>query len=177
MKVRAARLEDAHVVADIFVRSARIEFPETLPASWLERLSVEAEAKTYAKLIESEDSTVFVAESEEGVIGYAVSAPVSVPDRVPSDTYPGEVMGIFILRSGQRHGWGRALIRAVAEDMLERGRQGMVVYTQRENGAARRFYEKLGAVAIDEITRDFDGVDVVEIGYGWSDLRQLVVPA
>ena len=46
--------------------------------------------------------------------------------------------------SAQRQGVGRALMSAVARDLLARGHASATLWVLEGNGSARRFYEALG---------------------------------
>lgn len=64
--------------------------------------------------------------------------------------------------------WWRRLRRRSA-----RGAAGMIVWVIAGNKAARAFYERLGAELVIEQAFQWDGMDLVEAGYGWRNLEAL----
>ncbi len=53
-------------------------------------------------------------------------------------------------------------------------RHGLIVWVIAGNKAARAFYEKLGAELLIEQPFTWDGMELVEAGYGWRNLDSLV---
>jgi ribosomal protein S18 acetylase RimI-like enzyme len=63
-------------------------------------------------------------------------------------------------------------------DLIERGFSAAALWVLRDNPRARRFYEYHGGQIIAEREDIRDDVVLVELAYGWSDLKesnQLVV--
>ena len=57
------------------------------------------------------------------------------------------------------------------------GAHGLIVWVIAANKAARAFYERLGAEILVEQPFTWDGMDLVEAGYGWRDLPPSPRPA
>ena len=51
---------------------------------------------------------------------------------------------------------------------------GLIVWVIAGNKPARAFYEKLGAELLIEQPFTWDGMELVEVGYGWRNLDSLV---
>jgi RimJ/RimL family protein N-acetyltransferase len=49
----------------------------------------------------------------------------------------------------------------------------LLVWVLAGNQAARKFYERLGARLLIEQPFSWDGMDLLEAGYGWRDLSAL----
>ncbi len=67
-------------------------------------------------------------------------------------------------------------MRVVAERLAEDGITTLLVWMLRENHAARRFYAALGGQFVREQPALFEGMLLMDAGYGWLDtatLRQL----
>ena len=58
--------------------------------------------------------------------------------------------------------------------ILKLGATGLIVWVIAGNRMARNFYESLGAQLLVEQPFNWDGMDLVEAGYGWRDLGLLI---
>jgi hypothetical protein len=65
----------------------------------------------------------------------------------------------------------------VAAAQRAHGAKGLIVWVIAGNKAARAFYEKLGAELLVEQPFTWDGMELVEAGYGWRNLDSLVAAA
>ena len=61
----------------------------------------------------------------------------------------------------------------VAAAQRAHGATGMIVWVIAGNKGARAFYERLDAELVLEQPFSWDGMDLVEAGYGWRDLGAL----
>ena len=80
---------------------------------------------------------------------------------------------IYLARDHQRSGIGTRLLGAVAGTLQTRGATGLLTWVIAGNRTARTFYEQLGATLLVEQPFQWDGLDLVEAGYGWTDLGAL----
>ena len=82
-----------------------------------------------------------------------------------------EIATLYVLRSAQGTGLGRALFTAGARVMAARGAGVLVLWVLRDNLHARGFYERLGGV-VDRAGEEFVGGAVVpSVRYRWPDLK------
>ena len=88
-----------------------------------------------------------------------------------------ELSAVYLKRDYQRAGLGHRLVGAVVEAQRAQGATGMIVWTIAGNKPARAFYEQLDAELLIEQPFQWDGMDLVEAGYGWRDLSTLVAAA
>ena len=65
------------------------------------------------------------------------------------------------------------MLQKVARVCQAQGATGLLVWVIAGNQPARRFYEQLGATLLAEQPFSWDGMDLVEVGYGWRDLSAL----
>ena len=72
-----------------------------------------------------------------------------------------------------RRGLGRRLVAAVVAAQRAQGATGVLTWVIAGNRGARAFYERLGAQWLIEQPFQWDGMDLVEAGYGWRDLDAL----
>lgn len=88
--------------------------------------------------------------------------------------FAGEIGAIYILRSQQGGGMGRALMSLMARDLMARPVSGASLWVLRENVGARGFYEDLGGAIITEKEVAESDTTLHEVAYGWSDLAHLI---
>ena len=81
---------------------------------------------------------------------------------------------IYLLQEHQGGGVGRRLATAAAQGMLNAGMTSMMLWVLEDNHNAKRFYEVLGGAAVDRKCIQIGGVELVEIAYGWRDVRNLL---
>lgn len=117
---------------------------------------------------ESLDPTrvVHVAELGGRIVGFAGGgrARVSAPPG-----YSGEVYALYVHPAQQGRGIGRRLLKVAAEGLVERGLMPIVIWTLFDNPQSRGFYESRGGVVIGEKREPFDGYELHEVAYGWTD--------
>ena len=68
---------------------------------------------------------------------------------------------LYVLPQGQRGGYGRALLEAVAKTALQAGQQRLRLDVNFQNPAIG-FYERLGFRKVDEVTTDIGGGFLME---------------
>jgi GNAT superfamily N-acetyltransferase len=142
-----------------------------LPEPMLARMSIASEAIRWQRILDRPrawgEAISFVADQHGSVVGYG-SCSDQRSQVLRERGFGGEISELYVLRSAQRQGVGSGLMRAMAEALLERGHQGMSLWVLEQNQAARQFYERLGGTAIAE-----KRTDLLEVAYGWADLRPL----
>jgi ribosomal protein S18 acetylase RimI-like enzyme len=169
-RLRPARTTDAPAIAKVQVASWRTTYQGLVPAEYLETMTVEEHTTRWARLLREPAhlELTFVVETAEGVVGFAMGG----RERDGDPRYRGELYAIYLLRESQRHGYGRWLVEAVAAGLVRRGLTSMLVWVLRDNWPARAFYERLGGTFLREHDLDFGaGFSVVEVAYGWPDVR------
>ncbi len=93
------------------------------------------------RLMSTREATL-AAEGHRGLVGY-VSAQRT---RGRTQRDEAEIATLYLLRSAQGTGLGRALFIAGARVMAARGAGALVLWVLRDNLNARGFYERLGGV-------------------------------
>jgi len=91
----------------------------------------------------------------------------------PKHDINAELIAIYLRREFQRVGLGRRLVGAVIDAQSAHGATGLLTWVIAGNKAARAFYESLGGELIVEQPFQWDGMDLIEVGYGWRDLPAL----
>lgn len=170
--VRAASPQDAAAIARVRIDAWRATYRGTIPDAYLDAMSLEESAAFWRRILDagSPNATVFVAEEDGEVIGFAAGN-----RRDPPKLGCGaELSAIYVRADRKRQGIGRRLVAAVAAVARSRLADGLVVFVIADNRAARAFYENLGAELLLEQPFEWDGIPLVEAAYGWRDLDPLV---
>ena len=66
------------------------------------------------------------------------------------------------------------MVQKVARTLQAQGSNSLLVWVIAENAIARNFYEELGGALLLEQKFSWDGLDLMEAGYGWRDLSVLM---
>lgn len=164
--VRTAYPDDAAAIARVHVASWRSTYRGLLPDDFLTSLSEPGYAERWRRTLSDGSSLVYVAESAQGVIGFASGG----RERAGEDGYSGELYAIYILEEAQGRGHGRRLVQAVAGGLRELGLTNMIVWVLRENAPARRFYERLGGVYVRQQPITIGSTLLQEVSYAWKSL-------
>jgi len=170
--IRSAVPADAASIAKVHVDSWRETYTGLMPAAFLAKLSYEQREKVWDRiLVQPELTGVFVAIDETGDLVAFVSGG---SERDGDLEYNGELYALYALKRGHGRGTGRALFLAMVKWLVAHGWDSMMVWVLDTN-PARGFYEHLGGVACREKVDDRGEVKLCEIGYGWKDIRSLVL--
>jgi ribosomal protein S18 acetylase RimI-like enzyme len=175
-QVRVATPDDAHGLARMHVASWRETYTGILPDKMLSSLSVEARAVRWADILREpgteRSAVVYLAEHEGTIIGLG-SCGAQRTENLKHKGYDGEVTAIYVLREFQKRKIGTRLFRAMSLDLKRRGFGAAALWVLRDNLRARRFYERYAGQIIAEREDVRDGVVLVELAYGWPDLKEL----
>lgn len=154
MKIREARLEDASAIARVHIDAWHETYQGIIPDSYLAQLSHAKRTKQWEQMLV--DQRVYIAVSGEEVVGFAQGGPSR------SDTREGELYAIYVLRTSQGLGLGKALFQRIASDLSEY--KTMQVSVLRDNPACQ-FYERFGDQVIEESMIERGGVELVQRVY------------
>lgn len=171
MIIRPAELADAAGIAKAHVDTWRTTYVGIVSDERLATLSYEQSEQRQRKhlLDATEAHFYYVAEDDDGrIVGFAVGG----PERGGDATHKGEINGMYILASHQRRGIGRRLVAAAATHLLAHDIESMLIWVLADN-PSRRFYEVLGGRLVKETEIEIGGEMLVEVAYGWQDIRSL----
>ena len=139
MKVRAATPDDADAIARIHVDTWRAAYRGQIPESYLDALSVEQRARTWAStLARPGPGRVLVTEPLTGFCFYG-------PSRDGEDGVA-EIFALYVRPDSWRQGAGRLLCDEALRDARSRECTSMTLWVLQTNERARRFYERIGYV-------------------------------
>lgn len=172
--IREAVPEDAGAIARVHGRARQTAYAGLLPAEGLKRLDENYPLRVEqwrADLCDPERFLArFVAVAGDVVVGFACGEKAR-PSNLP---YEGFLSKVYILDAYQQKGIGRRLVCAVAQALLARGIDSMMVRVFKDN-ANRLFYEALGGMYLGEIDHEVEGKVYKLAGYGWENLGGLIL--
>ena len=173
LRLRRATSDDAAAIGRVQYDTWRSSYRGLVPDALLDRLDPLRWERLSARALAATDPArvAYVAEVGGEIVGHVGAG------RERSGTlreYPGEVYAIYVRDTFQGRGIGRALMRAAAADLVERGLTPIMLWTLFANPRSRAFYESLGGVVIGEKRETFEGHELHEVGYGWRDPAPLL---
>ncbi|MGU3329002.1 N-acetyltransferase family protein [Methylobacterium mesophilicum] len=168
--VRPAVLDDAQAIAAIHVAAWRETYAGLLPAGMIAAQTVERRFAMWTRILgdPASGTAVEVAEEGAGLVGFG-SCGAQRSAELAADGFGGEVGAVYVLRSAQRRGTGTALMAALAARLNQAGHRAASLWVLSENLSARRFYERLGGVAVGARKEHREDGSLVEVAYGWRD--------
>ncbi len=172
VSIRTAAAGDAAAIAKAHVDSWRTTYAGIMPDDYLARLSYDGRERVWRKILAepARREFVYVAEDEtREVVGFTSGG----PERSGDPAHRGELYAVYLLENFQRRGIGRRLILSVAERLLQAGLDSMLAWVLAKN-PSRGFYAALGGEVVSEKPTEVGGAKLMEVAYGWKDLRRLV---
>jgi ribosomal protein S18 acetylase RimI-like enzyme len=184
IRIRLALVEDASAIARVNVRSWQRAYRGILPDSFLDALEPSLREGRWREALGQqslEGRFTYVAEQLAGadglsaeIIGFASGGPERDGLLAGGIAYDGEVYALYLAPGHERRGYGRRLLAASAEQMVESGKKSIVIWALKENREARAFYKALGGVLAAEKTVTIGPSNLLDVAYGWPDARVLV---
>jgi ribosomal protein S18 acetylase RimI-like enzyme len=175
-EIRRGTVADAPRIASMHVASWLETYAGIIPEEMLAALSASRRTVAWENIlrdpIKHDSSVVYVKEVGGAIAGFGACGAQRDVD-LSNQGFDGEIGAVYVLQEFQRRGIGRALMGALASDLVDRGLHGVALWVLRENTTARRFYEQCAGEVIGE-KRDVRGEAVlIEVAYGWSDIEML----
>lgn len=169
--IRPALAADANGIARVHVASWRTSYQGIVNDEILANLSVEERAMRWQRQLEAPQPGCFtyLAEQDGNILGFASGG----PERSGDPVYKGEIYALYLLKEYQRQGIGRMLVEASILSLLANGWETMLIWVLRDN-PSRRFYEAVGGVYVREQDVEIHGQKLVEVAYGWENLRKIL---
>ncbi|MFA9273643.1 MAG: N-acetyltransferase family protein [Candidatus Aquirickettsiella gammari] len=178
IQLRRATVADAEAIAAIRIEGWRTTYRGMIPDSYLNEMDMNENVLHWRTILQAlpvkEDSLcVYVAVSEDEIVGF-VSA-MKLPE--PKLDKDAEINAIYIRPQWQRCGIGKRMLHKAARSLQAMGCTSCVIWVIDGNSQARNFYEELGGEILIEQDFSWDGLDLTEVGYGWSDLNVMMASA
>ena len=175
INLRRATVADAEAIAAVRIESWLATYRGMIPDAYLDSMKLEESITHWHTILEALPAAndricVFVAESEGEVIGFA-SGMLLPESKLEMNA---ELTAVYLRPGWQRSGIGRRMVQKVARTLQAQGSNSLLVWVIAENAIARNFYEELGGALLLEQKFSWDGLDLMEAGYGWQDLSVLM---
>ncbi|HVN36060.1 MAG TPA: GNAT family N-acetyltransferase [Casimicrobiaceae bacterium] len=169
--LRRAVGADAPAIARVRVDSWRTTYRGIVPDAYLDGMQVDASTAMWERILTAGPSTtsVFVADHVGDIVGFAGGVML---EALKYDI-DAELVAIYLRREFHHVGLGRRLIGAVVDAQRAHGATGLLAWVIAGNKRARAFYGRLGGELLVEQPFQWDGLNLVEVGYGWRDLDAL----
>ena len=149
-RIRLATPDDL----DVLVELGRSTFAETFghlypPEDLADFLDEAHDAEIYAWAIHDDRHAVWLAALDGAAVGYALAGPCTLPhpESTPAE---GELKRLYVSRSAQNSGLGRALLAASLEWLERKGPARLWVGVWSENFGAQRLYARYGFDKVGE---------------------------
>ena len=171
--IRSARTAgDAPAIARVRVDSWRSTYRGMIPDAYLDGMQVEASTALWDRVLTAGPNTtcVFVAEHGTDVVGFSCGQPACRSRSTASTPSSPRSTCAASSSAPASAGGSSAPSRRPSARMR---RPGLITWVIAGNKPARAFYEGLGGELIVEQPFQWDGMDLVEAGYGWRDLVAL----
>lgn len=134
--VRTATVDDAQGIANVHMTAWRETYTRLVEPGELDALSVDRRAERWRQLIAPGDISVWVAEFESVIVGFASAGTGGHDDR----PRPLELQSIYVLADHYGSGTGQALLDAALGDAPA------FLFVAADNPRATRFYARNGFV-------------------------------
>lgn len=175
--LRDASPDDAEELGAMHVAAWRETYAGLVPDEMLAGLSPEGRAATWSRMLRDpsafDGTSVRIAEATGRIVGFGASCRQR-DQELEQAGFGAEISAVYLLRSHQGRGLGRALMRDMASALLRRGHAAATLWVLRENAAARGFYAHLGGELLPaEKVEPRPEATLVEVAYGWRDLALL----
>lgn len=169
--IRRATLTDPPALGRVQVTSWRSAFRGIASDDYLDhQSSADNQAEEWKGILADDTQLVFVAENDQGVIGYAWAQ----REKDPGIAWDAELISMHLLSDFKRQGIGRKLFSTVATELQRQGCSSVYVWVFEDNRRARAFYESLGGKLARKQHIHLGGKDLIEVTYGWKDISELL---
>jgi ribosomal protein S18 acetylase RimI-like enzyme len=175
VSLRHATVADAAAIAAVRIDSWLATYRGVMPDAFLDGMKLEDSVVHWRTILEAlpaagERICVFVAESGGVIIGFASGMLLAQPKHGMG----AELTAVYLLPEWQRSGIGRRMVQKVARTLQAQGSDSLLVWVIANNTMARNFYEELGGALLVKQKFNWDGLELMEAGYGWQNLSVLM---
>lgn len=139
--IRFADFNDSKLLGYIYAKSWKVAYKTIIPDLILDDISAEKREKYFEKaLSEKLEEDVLIFNGNDSV-GFLTLGKCRDED---SDSFWGEIWGIYLLPSYWNQGIGTVLINWGINELKNRGFKKVSLWVLEENINARKFYKKIG---------------------------------
>ena len=168
MHIRPANVDDAPVLAQVHVDSARAAYGELVPESALRGYTYPRREEGFRRALAAGTEETYVAELGGEIVAILTIGAARDADLDHERT--GEIWGIYVAPAHWRKGIGKRLVAQAEEMLSSRKCERAVLWVLEANQQARRFYEAMGYRS-DGASKDIDWGTIVKAVRYARDLR------
>jgi GNAT superfamily N-acetyltransferase len=168
ISIRKATVSDLQDIACVHVAVWKATYRGIVPQSYLDSLDVAARAEAWKDWFDEGKSHLYVAENDRELCGFISGGAL----REPIEDFDAEIYAIYLLPTVQGRGAGKLLMQHLAETLRLSGFTQVAVWVLAEN-PSRGFYGHLGASQIAQKRIQIGDADLLEVAYGWRDIKTL----
>lgn len=166
LKIRPVTLQDVEQIAQIHVASWKIAYNGIFSEAFLENFTPESRYILWRNNIKDPNKIILVLENNNKIIGFIMGE--SINQRKYAQ-YDGDLTALYLKKEEQGKGYGKLLFDALLTEFINIGYRNCVVQVLKECNC-RYFYEKLGAVHIDD--QPLDGFEYLMLStYAWEKIE------
>lgn len=166
--IRKNELKDQGQMAHIKIDGWKNAYDMIIASKYLKTLDYEKQTERYIASFEEYKDLVFVAVRDEEVLGYSC---FHLFDK--SGNCDAELVSLYIKPDEKRRGIGTNLLKETAKELMNQGKQNMIVWCLSENKNAINFYKKLGGKIVVEKDAKIGDELYKEYGF-YFDLRDIL---
>lgn len=169
MIIRKANISDATGIAKVHVDSWRTTYKGIIPQSFLDGLSYAQRTKLWENNISDKTNTIFVAENEGEIIGFATGGTRNTNKEAGAS----DLTSIYLLEEWQGKSVGKKLLNQIMSTFLEQGYQKIYVDVLADN-KTRLFYQYYGAEYVKTVQLNIAGKTIDEEIYVWNNVEKVI---
>jgi ribosomal protein S18 acetylase RimI-like enzyme len=180
MRIRAAMADDApemgRVMVEAWLSGHQGQMPDEAYRLRVDEWTPEVSARGWAQVLAGSDGAatgrevLLVAEGDGGeLVGLVYGAPAG-DDEPPAAA---RIVALYVATEKRGLGIGRSLLVAAARRLADLDYSILRLGVLSANQPARRFYEAMGGVAVEQRLFDEDGYELPETVYAWSDITHV----
>ena len=160
---RRGTVEDSDGVAQVWVRSWEEAYKDLLTPEEIAGRTREMRRKHWSNAFDEERTSCWVAENDDGIVGFFIARPSPDDDLDPVRT--GEVSSLYLVAAAHGRGVGSGLMQRGLDDLRAYGFEDVALWVLDGNAAAIGFYEHTGW-SFDGGRKDcFGGADAPALRY------------
>ena len=167
---RIPTVADAEAIARLHVASWREAYRGIVPDSVLDTVDVDDRIARWRSYLAVEGMVTFLAEVAGAAAGFIRAGKPIEPIVEGAD---GHIFALYVLRRHHRQGIGRGLLGRAARQWLAQGGRALSGGVLTDNAPAVAFYQGVGASFAQADTYHWDGHDLPESIYVFSNLEEL----
>jgi L-amino acid N-acyltransferase YncA len=170
--IREATINDVYGIAKVHVDSWNTTYKDIVPDEYLKSRTYKWQEERWLKRYFENKNTkecLYVAVNMDGeVVGFACGS-----SQNEDIEFKGTINAIYISDNNKTQGIGKQLVKKIVEKLAKDEVEKMIIWAFEKNPSCK-FYEKIGGIRIRKEIVNIGGKELVEVGFCWSNLEQLL---